>query len=470
MLANPPHANPPVVRSVTAGMNEADIAAANTITQQAIELLLRYVGRRPEGMALIYVILYNQRMMLIFDLTQLKMFNLPDDYIKRLQAALGGRKIVYRPNKRGTCVVMVVSYQAVPAKSDVSRLPVLASFADKQVVVYGPTGSGKTSVLQHLLDLRQGLKIIFDPHYEPGKWHSNDIVIGAGRNWSAIETGLDQLVLEMDRRYQKMRDGESDFSPIHIAVDELSSFARNIPNGSERLITLSQEGRKAKLHTILTPHSTEVAQMGFDGSGDARENFVFIGMPPVLPGQENQPRIATVHAGNPRRKGNDPLGRFLVPAPKVYQGKARLLTDLASVLGAAAPVAQAVAGPVAEMGHTPATNQRHQIPFEQRYAAGLPEADDLALFVAQHGYGVRKIGELLPYSDHLARQTAAQAISRLNGNRAAHPTPGSPQEFEFVKTLYAHWGVPVNRLARLLDGSDHHNLARIQAMIERSAR
>lgn len=241
-------------------------------------------------------------------------------------------------------------------------------------------------------------------------------------------------------------------------------------SGNERLITLSQEGRKAQLHTILTPHSTEVAQMGFDGSGDARENFIFIGMPPVLPGQEKQPRIATVYAGNPRRKGNDPLGRFLVPAPKVYQGKARLLTDLVSVLGAAAPVAQAVAGPVAEMGRAPATGERHLIPFEQRYAAGLSEADDLALFVAQHGYGVRKIGELLPYSDHLARQKAAQAISRLNGNQADRPTPGSPQEFEFVKTLYAHWGVPVNCLARLLDGSDHHNLARIQAMIERSAR
>lgn len=469
MLANPPHANPPVVHSVTAGMNEADITAANTITQQAIELLLRYVGRRPEGVALIYVILYNRRMMLIFDLTQLKMFNLPNEYVKHLRAALGERKIVYRPNKRGTCVVMVVSYQPVKANPDLSRLPVLAGFADKQVVVYGPTGSGKTSVLQHLLCQCQGLKIIFDPHYEPGKWHSDDIVIGAGRNWAAIETGLDQLVLEMDRRYQKMQDGESDFSPIHIAVDELSSFARNIPNGSERLITLAQEGRKVKMHTILTPHSTEVTQMGFEGSGDARENFVFIGMPPVLPGQENQPRIATVHAGNPRRKGNDPLGRFLVPAPKVYQGKARLLADLASVLGAAAPVAQAVAGPVAGTGHARATGEKRQLPFEQRYAAGSPDADDLALFVAQHGYGVRKIGELLPYSDHLARQTAAQAISRLNGSRDNRPTPGSSQELAFVKTLYAQWGVPVNRLARLLDGSDHHNLARIQAMIERSA-
>jgi hypothetical protein len=365
---------------------------------------------------------------------------------------------------------MVVSYQAAPAKADVSRLPVLASFADKQVVVYGPTGSGKTSVLQHLLSQCQGLKIIFDPHYEPGKWHSDDIVIGAGRNWAAIEAGLEQLVLEMDRRYQKMQDGETDFIPIHIAVDELSSFARNIPKGSEQLIVLSQEGRKVKLHTTLTPHSTEVAQMGFDGSGDARENFIFIGMPPVLPGQENQPRIATVHAGNPRRKGNDPLGRFLVPAPKVYQGKARLLTDLTSVLGEAAPVAQAVAGPVAEMGHAPATGERQQIPFEQRYAAGSLAADDLALFVAQHGYGVRKIGELLPYSDHLARQTAAQAISRLNGSRADRPIPGGSQELAFVKTLYAQWGVPVNRLARLLDGSDHHNLVRIQAMIERSAR
>ena len=113
-------------------MNEADIAAANTITQQAINLLLRYIGRLPEGAALISVILYNQRMMLIFDLTQLKMFSLPDDYLKRLRAALGGRKIVYRPNKRGTCLVMVVSYQPVKTNPDLSRLPVLAGFADKQ--------------------------------------------------------------------------------------------------------------------------------------------------------------------------------------------------------------------------------------------------------------------------------------------------------------------------------------------------
>jgi len=468
MLTTPPNVVPPIVRAVNAGIQETDWIAANTIAQQAIHLLSRHIERVPTDADLVYAILYSQRMMLVFDLALLKMFSLPDDYIKRLRSVLGQRRVVYRPNQRGTGVIMVISYQPIPKKTDASKIFVLPNFADKQVVVYGPTGSGKTSVLQHLLSQRQGLRIIFDAHYEPGKWHSDDVVIGAGRNWSTIEAGLGLLVQEMDRRYQQMRDGTVDFSPIQIAVDELSSFARNIPNGSERLITLAQEGRKVKMYTILTPHSTEVAQMGFEGSGDARENFIFIGMPPVLPGQEALQRIATVHAGNPRRKGNDPLGRFLTPAPKVYQGKARLLIDLSSVLGVAEPVSPTVSSPAAETGHTTATSQTGQVPFEQRYGAGSAESYDLALFVAHHGYGVRKIGELLPYSDHHARQTAAQAISTLVGGRPERPKPGGEQEFTFVKELYVHWGVPVNRLARLLDGSDHQNLGRIQFMIERS--
>lgn len=448
------------------GIGRAKILAAKTITTQARDLLQKYVKETDAG-NLFYAVLYSERMLMVYDLTLLKLFNLPEVFVRSFRQVLAGRKMVYRLNQNRTAVLMLVSYE--PVMAAVRRLDALPAFEGRQVIVYGPTGSGKTSAVQHLTNGRKGKKIFLDPHYAAGKgkWHSDSLVIGAGRKFEEVEKALALLVLEMSRRYELLASGQDGWETITLAVDELSAFASNIPNGAQHLITLAQEGRKVGLFVILTPHSPEVRQLGFEGKGGARDSFVFVQMPVIRPGEEQKPRIVQVYYGNPSH--NDPDGRYLVPPPVVYQGEPRLIGagELASLLGVSEGEAGPVSGRVAEFGHAPDTAQAVDLTddasFAARYGRDSEEALKLAVYLVQKGYGVRKISELLPYQAERARATAGEALA--NSSKGFRPGQGSQTEVEMVRELYFVWGVPVNRLARLLDGADHVNVQRVEKIL-----
>ncbi|MBU1660693.1 MAG: hypothetical protein KKD28_04395 [Chloroflexi bacterium] len=166
--------------------------------------------------------------------------------------------------------------------------------------------------------------MIFDPHYWPGSWPGWATVIGSGLNWEQIDQALDYLLEKMQSCYQERAQGKNEFPPIVIAVDEISALTDELPDAGTHLIKIAQQGRKVGMFTILTSHSTEVAQMGFAGKGNARENFIFIELPFVPAEDLYKPRVATIYQGNPRRKGNEPMGRYIVPPLREYTGRPNL--------------------------------------------------------------------------------------------------------------------------------------------------
>jgi hypothetical protein len=178
-------------------------------------------------------------------------------------------------------------------------LTLLPPLLGYQIVIYGPTGSGKSSVIKALLLARQDADVlILDPHYQPGSWPGRVTVAGAGLNWDAIGQALDFVHAEMQARYQTLATtpaGHAQFKPLILAVDELSALTGHIPDAGKRLFDLAQQGRKVQVWTMLTPHSTEVAQMGAQGRGDARENFAYVEMPFVPAEDKYKPRIVTVY-------------------------------------------------------------------------------------------------------------------------------------------------------------------------------
>ena len=391
--------------------------------------------------------------------------SIPPKLVTELRAKMDGRMVVagIHHDPRIPLAIFQVSYTP-----QAERHEPLPAFAGRQIVVYGPTGTGKTTVLQKLLQQRQGTAIVLDPHYAAGKgkWHPQTLVIGAGRRFDEIEAALEILVAEMGRRYQQAAQGHEQFTPFNIAVDELSAFAHNISSGASNLITIAQEGRKVGMFVILTPHSPEVRQMGFEGKGGARDNFAFIRMPTVRPGQERAPRVVTVYYGNPMT--TEPDGRYLVTAPQVYQGEPRLVSakELARLLGVSqgvSEVSEGVSGGVSAVGHGQDTGKSALLAFEERYAKGTDAARALAEMLAVHGFGVKKISMVLPYRAEDARMDAAQAAGTVQ--RGVKPAFGSAEEADLVRDLYHTWGVPANRIARLLDGADHENLSRIQAIL-----
>ncbi|HNB55060.1 MAG TPA: hypothetical protein PK530_24130, partial [Anaerolineales bacterium] len=356
-----------------------------------------------------------------------------------------------------------------------TALPALLGY---QIVIYGPTGSGKSSVIKALLLARQDADvIILDPHYAPGSWPSRVTIAGAGLNWGAIDQAIDVVHTEMQVRYQTLAHtpaGQAHFKPLILAVDELSALTGHIPDAGKRLFDLAQQGRKVQVWLMLTPHSTEVEQMGAQGRGDARENFAYVEMPFVPAEDKYKPRIVTVYYGNPRRKDNAPVGQFVVPAPKIYTGTpdvnpAWIAPERPRVQPVSKPQPQHGIGFVSrpEFGRkstldTP-TPTRTYAEFVALCGRTGQEIEPVILYLLTCGYGARKIGEFLPFATNEARQ-------RVNAVRAAHPevtpnprpTAGSADEKALVQYLTG-LGAPLPRIATLLDGNDGENLTRISA-------
>jgi hypothetical protein len=213
----------------------------------------------------------------------------------------------------------------LPYRGDGSEALPVDEFIGRQIVIFGPTGVGKSSVIDVIVNrihraLPEAKFLIFDPHYEPGRKPSWVTVAGKGRNYEEVTRVLTLALDEMTRRYQLLAAGKGTLVPLYVIVDELSTLADEIPGAVTNLLKLAREGRKVNLFTILTPHSPLVADMGMDGRGKSRQNYIFIGIPAkyMMETYRHKPRIVTVTIGVPNDADSLKLGKFSVGAPGVY--------------------------------------------------------------------------------------------------------------------------------------------------------
>lgn len=355
------------------------------------------------------------------------------------------------------------------------RLPSLEGY---QIVIYGPTRSGKSSVIKALLITRQDAElIILDPHYEPGSWPGRANVVGPGLNWAAIDRAIDYTLSEMQARYRRLAAsprGTLTFRPLVLAVDEMSALAMEIPDAGKRLFNLAQQGRKVSVWTILTPHSTEVVQMGAQGRGDARENFAYIEMPLVTKEDQHMPRVVTVYHGNPRRKDNAPVGRYIVPAPKEYTGSPALNPEricggrdqrvpegMSGSSRHTVPGDRHTAGPSRHTQIESDTSFSNRTEFFKLYSRESEHARHLAEYLLRCGYGTRKISVFLPFANTEARALVHDLQAGRSMPLGTRPAPQSPEEVALVQRL-RQIGAPLRRIAALLDGNDSENLTRIE--------
>ena len=427
------------------------IATAHLIARRAAVALRQAVPEAKQAQGGLFVAIPLPSRLVLLVNPRYVGLGLGANFERELSDALNGRRV--RVTEVSRRVYIQVAYQ--PRRGEVKgELP---DFTGRQVVIYGPTGSGKSSVIQHIFGLRDGIKIIIDPHYKAGNWHPDTIVIGAGRAWERVEPALDEVMAEMSRRYARRQSGDEDYPDLTIAVDELSALAHYSKDATKKLIDITQEGRKVRVYVILTPHSTEVTQLGMPGAGDARENYVFIGLAPVKRGDETKPRIAEVCLGNPRRREAAREGYYVVPPPTLFQGQARLMDTLAGVFDGVPGESPAR---VEGTGHG---QTRVNARFEDIYRPDTPETTRLVEYLAANGYSQRKIAEFLPIAAATARSIASRVLSETEP--IARPGPGTQDESVLVAELASEYHAPANRIARLLDGNDHDNLKRVERIL-----
>lgn len=152
------------------------------------------------------------------------------------------------------------------------------------LMIAGRTNAGKTTLASAILAERiQGGDevLVIDPHDQPDKWYGIQAV-GGGRQYGAILATLDQVIAEMDARYQAFKTGTptSAFSRLTVLVDEVPAIMDACLNERRKMIDarwsnfarqLGSEARKVRISVILLTQSVLVQDIGINTA--MRKNF-----------------------------------------------------------------------------------------------------------------------------------------------------------------------------------------------------
>jgi len=160
-------------------------------------------------------------------------------------------------------------------------IPDLLPILDKaqRVLIRAISGDGKTTLLQHIADRRQGGVIVLDSQSYPDKWPAKCKVIGTGSNHQAISVALDNLITLMVTRYREIGEGlvrEGEHPKLTIIIDEWMAIVSECPNASDVIRRLLTESRKAAFSVFIASHSERIKSLGLDGRGDLRDGFLIV--------------------------------------------------------------------------------------------------------------------------------------------------------------------------------------------------
>lgn len=205
----------------------------------------------------------------------------------------------------------------------------LADFINNEecILIHGPKGSGKTTVLHHLVYRRlyqlNHEVVVIDPHRTPTKWYDADVV-GGGRDYETIFEALNGYEEMMDARYDELNDGlveEGDHPHLTLIIDEYRSIVKAQQKALykkrynlDSIPALLTEGRKVNMWIALVSHSKSVKSLGLEGEGDLREGFVFLHLKREKDGSKSA--TASLNAEphlECRLCGPAPKGRHLPP-------------------------------------------------------------------------------------------------------------------------------------------------------------
>ena len=118
--------------------------------------------------------------------------------------------------------------------------------------------------------------VVLDPHDDQATWE-NARVIGGGRNFTAIETYLEQMKQLLSQRYQQRSQGQRQFDPLTVATDEMPAIVSALGRGIDEVWRMwLREGRKVGLYFVISTQSTRVKTLGIQGEGDLLENFSYV--------------------------------------------------------------------------------------------------------------------------------------------------------------------------------------------------
>ena len=156
--------------------------------------------------------------------------------------------------------------------------------AANNVLVVGPTKSGKTTILRTLLSARADTETIaLDPHDSPGKWLC--LSVGGGLRWDQINAAMQKMQRDMQMRFEDLATGsisEGAFPRRSYVGDEFLVIASELDgkNGNihagKLLISRLTQGRKVGECILIAAQNDTVEALGIQGNSDLKGCFDYI--------------------------------------------------------------------------------------------------------------------------------------------------------------------------------------------------
>lgn len=143
------------------------------------------------------------------------------------------------------------------------------------IMILGKTGGGKTWLAERLLAFLGGDTLVLNPHASPNSFKGFKVV-GGGRDYDSIAATLQELMSEMDERYERFNKGDESYTFMNVVIDEFPAIAASTKGSVDIVKALVREARKVKIRLVILSQGAEVKTLGIEGEGSIRECFTMI--------------------------------------------------------------------------------------------------------------------------------------------------------------------------------------------------
>jgi hypothetical protein len=159
-------------------------------------------------------------------------------------------------------------------------------------LIIGHTRGGKTTLIHHMATAwaaRGERVLVADPDAAPGLWPGCE-VRGAGDDIAAIGELLTIVQHEIVERRAARRDGQREFAPLHLIIDEAQDVLPVLPGGLELFEDVARRGGKLGIRMTVGVQDRQVKTLGLEGKSSLLNNLQ---VADVMKGQDGQ-RVAVL--------------------------------------------------------------------------------------------------------------------------------------------------------------------------------
>lgn len=152
------------------------------------------------------------------------------------------------------------------------------------IAATGATGSGKTTLVTAILATRNDKVLVCTPKPDDD-WGGIPIVtIDDDLSFTSIQLVARAIDKEIKQRWLNVKNAKrqgQQYTPewLTIVIDDFPFLRKQIEGLSDTVLNIARMGRSMRVRLILLAQEATVKAWGFEGEGEARENFVFMDLP-----------------------------------------------------------------------------------------------------------------------------------------------------------------------------------------------